>query len=272
MRTYVRARSGDQGGGAPARRRRSERLRGRATARDRPHDRARLAPAALLLGSAWADPTCPRCWRSSSARSSSPMRATPSCSASIWATATSAVSRELPELCASSLDARYPRHRGRHRSAIPSLFPNNRVRAGRASTEAASRGPDLYSGHLACLFPQHGAGKKHERPILLEDWQQPWSSEAPWAFLRGFIRSDGCAFVNRTGPLRVPQLRLREPLGRHPGSRRVHLPRPACSPRRYAHAIRLNRRVDVGTHARARRSQILTPRIARLVPLRLWRN
>ena len=23
---------------------------------------------------------------------------------------------------------------------------------------------------------------------------------APWAFLRGCIRSDGCAFINRTGP------------------------------------------------------------------------
>src|SRR3954469_14295206 len=26
----------------------------------------------------------------------------------------------------------------------------------------------VYSSHLPCLFPQHGAGKKHERPIVLE--------------------------------------------------------------------------------------------------------
>jgi hypothetical protein len=49
------------------------------------------------------------------------------------------------------------------------------------------------------LFPQHGAGKKHERPIVLEPWQIDIVEAAPWAFLRGCIRSDGCVFVNRTG-------------------------------------------------------------------------
>jgi GNAT superfamily N-acetyltransferase len=57
----------------------------------------------------------------------------------------------------------------------------------------------LYHGHLSCLFPQHGPGKKHERPILLEPWQQALVEAAPWAFLRGCIRSDGCVFINRTG-------------------------------------------------------------------------
>jgi hypothetical protein len=47
--------------------------------------------------------------------------------------------------------------------------------------------------------PQHGPGKKHERPILLEPWQQALVEAAPWAFLRGCIRSDGCVFINRTG-------------------------------------------------------------------------
>ena len=57
-----------------------------------------------------------------------------------------------------------------------------------------------YSPHLTCLFPQHGEGKKHERPIVLEPWQQELVDAAPWAFLRGCIRSDGCVFINRTGP------------------------------------------------------------------------
>ena len=26
--------------------------------------------------------------------------------------------------------------------------------------------------HWPCLFPQHGPGRKHERPIVLEHWQR----------------------------------------------------------------------------------------------------
>ena len=57
----------------------------------------------------------------------------------------------------------------------------------------------LYCTHLACLFPQHGAGMKHERDIVLEDWQTELVARNPWDFIRGLIRSDGCAYVNRTG-------------------------------------------------------------------------
>jgi hypothetical protein len=57
----------------------------------------------------------------------------------------------------------------------------------------------LYCTHLRCLFPQHGAGKKHERPIVLEPWQRSLLNREPWPFLRGCIRSDGCVFINRTG-------------------------------------------------------------------------
>jgi hypothetical protein len=47
--------------------------------------------------------------------------------------------------------------------------------------------------------PQHGPGKKHDRRIELEALQQALVDVAPWAFLNGCIRSDGCVFVNRTG-------------------------------------------------------------------------
>jgi hypothetical protein len=57
----------------------------------------------------------------------------------------------------------------------------------------------VYSSHLPCLFPQHGPGKKHDRPIRLEKWQQELLERAPWNFLRGCIRSDGCSYINRTG-------------------------------------------------------------------------
>jgi hypothetical protein len=57
----------------------------------------------------------------------------------------------------------------------------------------------VYCTHLACLFPQHGAGRKHDRDIVLEEWQTAIVEREPWSLLRGLIRSDGCVFVNRTG-------------------------------------------------------------------------
>ncbi len=57
----------------------------------------------------------------------------------------------------------------------------------------------IYSVHLPCLFPQHASGVKHERPIVLENWQDELVRAAPWSFLRGLVLSDGCAFINRTG-------------------------------------------------------------------------
>ena len=46
-------------------------------------------------------------------------------------------------------------------------------------------------------FPQHGPGRKHERPIVLEDWQQAIVDEHAGAFVRGLIHSDGCRTINR---------------------------------------------------------------------------
>ncbi|MDX3074341.1 helix-turn-helix domain-containing protein [Streptomyces sp. MI02-7b] len=55
-----------------------------------------------------------------------------------------------------------------------------------------------YGRHWPCLFPQHGPGRKHERPIALEPWQQAVVDEHPWDFVRGLIHSDGSRVVNRT--------------------------------------------------------------------------
>ncbi len=46
-------------------------------------------------------------------------------------------------------------------------------------------------------FPQHGPGRKHNRPIVLEPWQQAIVEAHPWQFLRGLIHSDGCRTINR---------------------------------------------------------------------------
>lgn len=55
-----------------------------------------------------------------------------------------------------------------------------------------------YSQHWPCFFPQHGPGKKHERPIVLEPWQQQIVDAHPWDFIRGLIHSDGCRITNWT--------------------------------------------------------------------------
>ncbi|WP_030292117.1 helix-turn-helix domain-containing protein [Streptomyces katrae] len=55
-----------------------------------------------------------------------------------------------------------------------------------------------YGRHWTCLFPQHGPGKKHERRIVLEGWQQEIVDAHPWEFVRGLIHSDGCRITNWT--------------------------------------------------------------------------
>ncbi len=53
-----------------------------------------------------------------------------------------------------------------------------------------------WSKHWPCLFPQHGPGKKHDRRIILEPWQQLIVDAHPWEFIRGLIHSDGCRITN----------------------------------------------------------------------------
>jgi len=53
-----------------------------------------------------------------------------------------------------------------------------------------------YSKSWPCLFPQHGAGKKHERKIELVDWQEELVDLVPTLLIRGLIHSDGCRFIN----------------------------------------------------------------------------
>ena len=52
--------------------------------------------------------------------------------------------------------------------------------------------------HWCCLIHQHGPGRKHERPILLEYWQRAIVREHAGEFLRGLFHSDGCRVNNWT--------------------------------------------------------------------------
>jgi hypothetical protein len=59
------------------------------------------------------------------------------------------------------------------------------------------------------VFPQHGPGRKHNRPIRLEPWQREIVDAFPREFLRGLIHSDGCRTVNRF-KTKLPSGRVRE--------------------------------------------------------------
>ncbi|TGN77756.1 helix-turn-helix domain-containing protein [Streptomyces bauhiniae] len=80
-------------------------------------------------------------------------------------------------------------------TAMRAVFPENSVCRVRRS---GCRNVKVYSKHLHCLFPQHGPGRKHERRIVLEPWQQAIVDAHPWEFVRGLVHSDGCRITNWT--------------------------------------------------------------------------
>jgi hypothetical protein len=92
-----------------------------------------------------------------------------------------------------SLDAKYPAIIERCRQAIDILMPAQR--AGVLRRSDGCNDVWLYSKHWPCLFPQHGPGKKHLRPIRLEPWQQALVDQATEEFILGLIHSDGCRVV-----------------------------------------------------------------------------
>jgi hypothetical protein len=52
-------------------------------------------------------------------------------------------------------------------SAIAAVMPGRRVGYLR---QQGCHDVACYSNHWPCLFPQHGPGKMHDRPIMLRDW------------------------------------------------------------------------------------------------------
>lgn len=73
-----------------------------------------------------------------------------------------------------------------------------------------------FSKHwTSCIFSQHGPGRKHERRVALESWQQAVVDARPWEFVRGLIHSDGCRITNWTTRL-VGGVRKRYEYPRYP--------------------------------------------------------
>jgi hypothetical protein len=91
--------------------------------------------------------------------------------------------------------AAYPDIVAESRQAIAAVLPANAIgQLVRAGVILLS----CYSKHWPCLFPQHGPGMKHTRPIVLESWQAAIALEAhPDRFVRGLLHSDGCRSINR---------------------------------------------------------------------------
>lgn len=63
----------------------------------------------------------------------------------------------------------------------------------------------MYWKHWPCLFPQHGAGRKHDRLIQLERWQETVVVHHPHLFLRGLMHSDGCRDSNVVNGVQYPR-------------------------------------------------------------------
>jgi len=75
----------------------------------------------------------------------------------------------------------------------------DRVRPGATVHRVAGPGTTVVQSawqHWGCVLPQHGPGRKHERPIVLEPWQVDLVHRAPAALLRGLLHSDGSRFTN----------------------------------------------------------------------------
>lgn len=136
---------------------------------------------------------CPRCWRPAK-----PTRFAPGDYSELLA-------MYLGDGCISqhartqrlriALDKKYPAIIEDTRALLERCFPENDIDAVEAT---GCLHLSLHCSHLACLFPQHGPGRKHRRRIVLEPWQEEIIESAPWPFIRGCIRTDGCCFINRT--------------------------------------------------------------------------
>jgi hypothetical protein len=110
-----------------------------------------------------------------------------------------------------NLDLRYPGIVAECEEAIRTVDPGRRVH--RLKRRSSYTGSEEYT-HVevsaywkawACLFPQHGPGRKHHRPIELVQWQRELVDRHPQLLLRGLIQSDGCRFINTGRKWRHPR-------------------------------------------------------------------
>ena len=88
-------------------------------------------------------------------------------------------------------DIKYPSIIDDQIRALQVLFPDNKV-SKLKRTKSNCIEVSVHSCDLPDMFPQHGAGKKHDRDVSLTDqqWNIVWNE--PECFIKGLIDSDGC--------------------------------------------------------------------------------
>jgi len=91
------------------------------------------------------------------------------------------------------LDKKYPRIIERCQQSLETIFPGNSV--GIVDKDGCVS-VNCYSQQLPVIFPQHGEGKKHNREIVLEEWQDKIINQFPLEFFRGLYHSDGSRSQN----------------------------------------------------------------------------
>ena len=104
-------------------------------------------------------------------------------------------------------DERYPGIIAECAAAMQAVMPQNRVSIQGKPYRAVEIG--CSSKRWPLLFPQHGPGRKHERRIVLEQWQAEIVGRFPRELIRGLIHSDGCRTVNRF-KTKLPSGRVQE--------------------------------------------------------------
>jgi hypothetical protein len=73
-----------------------------------------------------------------------------------------------------------------------------------------------YSKSWPCLFPQHGPGKKHQRRIVLTDWQTTPADRWPEQLARGLIHSGRVPLSEQRRELVMAALQLHAGVRQHP--------------------------------------------------------
>ena len=86
-----------------------------------------------------------------------------------------------------ALDLAWPGIVGECAHSMQAVFPRNRILSYQPDPNSRCGVVAVYSKQLVCLFPQHGRGAKHLRPIRLASWQTELVRKQPKQFLRGLI-------------------------------------------------------------------------------------
>lgn len=137
-----------------------------------------------------------------------------------------------------TLDTRHPGIIQECRAALSAVAPRNKISVRLRSGGFETSKPDsnveisVYAKWWPCALPQHGIGRKHERPIVLQDWQERLVDQHPRS---PAARADPL----RRMPLRqhrhelaISAVQLQQPVGGHPADllRRLRSTRSSLDP------------------------------------------